>query len=76
MDTITTTKSLLMLNGSVRPAMVSLMQSDYHLIAAAPELYEACKTVLAVWDTCAGHTEEGRALDMMEDAIKKAEGKL
>ncbi len=43
MDTITTIQSLLTLNGSARPVMVSLTPDTSRLIASAPDLLEACK---------------------------------
>ena len=50
MDTITTIPDLLTFNGSARPATVSLMPNEAHLIAAAPELVDAVREALAVLD--------------------------
>lgn len=41
MDTITTIQDLLTCNGSARRATVSLTQSEYRLIAAAPTMHGA-----------------------------------
>lgn len=48
------------------------MQSNAHLIAAAPELLEACKAALPELEEFA----PGNAMDMVRDAIAKAKGEV
>lgn len=54
--------------GGARPIMYQGDQANAHLIAAAPDLLEACKAVL-------GKCNDSALITMLEAAIAKAEGR-
>jgi len=77
MDTITTIQSLLKLNGSAQPVTVSLTESERHLIAAAPDMYEALENILisiATNNWVKASTGRQILLADAKAAIKKARG--
>ena len=58
------------------PEGISVSPADAHLIAAAPELLEACKVAIETFDDDApgaGDTEKG-ALRRLRAAVARAEG--
>lgn len=46
---------------------------DANLIAASPDLLEACKGVIETYESCGLSKELARAMDIVERAISKAE---
>ena len=68
MDTITTIQNLLKLNGSARPVTVNLTESERHLIAAAPDMYEALVIAMEFIENLGMNSEKGTA------ALAKARG--
>jgi hypothetical protein len=49
--------------------------ANANLIAAAPELLEACHSALIMFDCFGGHESTG-LVEILKSAIKKAEGQL
>jgi hypothetical protein len=53
-----------------------LSEADARLIAAAPDLLDACKAALVeVQRTISSHTSFNNTMDVLEAAIAKAEGR-
>lgn len=79
MDTIKTIADLLKLNGSVQSVTVSLTQNETRLIAAAPELLDACKYALATMQELGDDVDsDGEPCSdalRLRNAIDKAEGR-
>jgi len=51
-------------------------KENARLIAAAPDMYEAIREALVTFQCNPDWRDEDKAMNMMRDAIKKAEGKI
>lgn len=59
--------------GHIRRDFVTFSHDDAHLIAAAPELYEALKALIKECDMC-GHPDEPESVEIARAALAKVRG--